>query len=362
MKGGFKGAWERVEEMLEPADKREVANMTKSLAIMLRSGVTTVDALDILAEQHTGRVKSAVKHMAEQVRSGETFAEAAEKEKNIFDKVFIGSVRIGENSGTLAENLEHLYTQMDRSLMIRQQVISAMIYPAIVVSLIMVVGFCIAIFVLPQMAQTFAALKTELPWSTRMIMGFADFSKKYGLIVYPFFFLFCIVCVLFLKQKFVHRFTHPFILRIPFLFSFSRELNNARFCRSLGTLLENGVPIREAMLLTGTLMPNVVFGKQVFYMSQEVESGKLLSESLRKYHRLFPAMIASMVAVGERSGGVGKMLLYLADYFENRVDVKFKNSSSLIEPALLILVGIAVAFVAFSILSPIYDITSSLSG
>jgi len=97
-------------------------------------------------------------------------------------------------------------------------------------------------------------------------------------------------------------------------------------------------------------------------MSQEVESGKLLSESLRKYHRLFPAMIASMVAVGERSGGVGKMLLYLADYFENRVDVKFKNSSSLIEPALLILVGIAVAFVAFSILSPIYDITSSLSG
>lgn len=350
-----------MEAKILPTDLSEVTTMTKSLAIMLSSGVTTVEALDMLTQQHTGKVKQVLARMADAVRSGKTFAEAAQREEEVFDRVFIGSVRIGENSGTLAKNLEHLCVQMERSLAIRRYVLSALLYPSIVVSLIIIIGFCIAIFVLPQMAQTFAALKADLPWSTRAIITTANFSKDYGLIAYPVAFLLVLLAIFLLKRRWMHRFTHRIILRIPILFAFSRELNNARFCRSLGTLLENGVPIGEAMALTESLLPNVVYGRRVHSMCNDVESGRSLSEALHKHHRLFPPMIASMVAVGERTGEAGKMLLYLADYFESRVDVKFKNSSSLIEPVLLIIVGLIVAVVAFSILSPIYDITSSLS-
>lgn len=167
--------------------------------------------------------------------------------------------------------------------------------------------------------------------------------------------------IVLVRQKFMRPIVHPVTLKIPVLKAFLHDVNRARFCRSVGTLLESGVPIQEALEITGNALSNHVYAKSVRTMYKHIDTGHNFSEIMGEYPRLYPKLVQRMVAVGEQSGGLGEMLQYLAAYFEGKVENQAKNLSSVLEPILLMVIGLVVAFVAMAILSPIYSITSSLT-
>ncbi|HBK34536.1 MAG: Type IV pilin [Candidatus Uhrbacteria bacterium GW2011_GWE2_40_58] len=338
----------------------EIVTMTKNFAVMLKAGLTVSESLVILAEQSSGKLAKVLNRLSREVRSGQSLGDVLVPESKTFNSLFISSVRVGESSGTLSENLEHIAGQLEREYRIRRNIQSAMLYPMIVLIATFFLGIGIATFVLPQMVRVFDSLKADLPWSTRTVLAVATMFQHYGYLIVPFLVIFFLVLVGLLRQKFLHRFTHPILLHFPIIHAFLHDVNRARFCRSVGMLIQSGVPIQESLEIVGNSLSNYVYQQSALSMQKKIETGQSFSDILTFYPKLYPKMILRMVAVGERSGGLGDSLLYLANYYEEKIDFQAKNFSSLLEPVLLILIGLVVGFVAVSILSPIYSITSSL--
>jgi type II secretory pathway component PulF len=353
--------WYKREIDIAPVRMVDVVTMTKNLSIMLTAGLTVPEALDVLVEASSGKLKKVMGQVNSEVQAGNTFGDALMKAPKVFSPIFVSSVKIGESSGTLAENLGHLSEQMERDLQVRRNIQGAMFYPAIVITAAVVVGFAIATFVLPQMAGIFDSLDTELPWTTRLLMWFARMFDEHGLLVSGGFFGGFFLLVSLLRATFMRPVVHRVILRLPAIGKFLHDVNRARFCRAIGTLLETGVPIQEGLEIASNVLPNYVYRKSVVRMHKMITSGQSFSEIVEEYPRLYPKMVQRMIAVGERSGGMGESLLYLARFYEEKVEIQAKNFSTIIEPILLLMIGLVVGFVAVSIFTPIYSVTDALS-
>lgn len=338
----------------------DIVLMCKHLSVMLRAGLTVPESLTVLVEQSTGKLRSVLNRVQERVNGGSSLGDALAVERSVFSAVFVSAVVIGENSATLSENLNRLAKQMEKDLALRRTVQGAMMYPGIVFTAAVLLGFGVATFVLPQIAQVFGSLNVELPWSTRVLMGFAGIMDEYGGRIALGTFLAFIAAVWLIRRPFLRPAVHWMILHTPAIAGFSLDVNRARFCRTVGTLLESGTPIQEALTVGARAMPNMLFGRALTHMAHEIESGEKLSQVMHAYATYFPQVIERMVAVGERSGSLGSTLTYLADFYEERVEVASRNIASIIEPVLLLALGLIVGLVAVSILTPIYSITSSL--
>lgn len=338
----------------------DLVMLTKHLSVMLTAGMTVPESLDTIVEQANGPLKRTLKRVYKRVEAGSSLGDALALEPKTFSPVFVSAVIVGENSGTLSENLKRLATQMDKDLQLRRQIQSASLYPAIILSAAAILGLGIATFVLPKITSVFASLNTELPFTTRALLWIADIFDQYGLIL-SFAILAAVALFVFLvRQKFTYPLTHRILLATPALRGFVHDINRARFCRTLGTLLESGTPITDALAITRNVIPNVVYKKTISQMRKDIGSGEKFSDLIQQHDKLYPKMITRMVAVGEQSGSLGGTLTYLATYYEDRVNAMSKNLASVIEPILLIGIGLVVALIAISVITPIYSITSSI--
>lgn len=353
-------SWHKKELYIFPVSVVDIVSMTENLSVMLQAGLTVPEALNTLVEQSTGKLKKVLERVDDWVQSGEMLGDAMEREHKTFGPIFISSVKIGESSGTLAENLKHLAEQMERDLEVRRNVQGAMFYPGIILSATLIMGLAMATFVLPQMAGVFNSLNVELPITTRVVMWFADQFQNYGHIISPAILVFAAGFVFLMRQRFMEPLVHRVILFIPAISKFIHDINRARFARMLSTMLKSGVPIQEALEIGGDVLPNCVYRKSVKEMHAKIESGESFADIVSTYPSLYPKMIQRMVAVGERSGGMGDTLAYLARFYERKVAVKAKSLSTIIEPLLLIMIGLVVGFVALAIFTPIYSVTEGL--
>ena len=344
-----------------PVSVVDIVTMTQNLSVMLDAGLTVPEALDTLEEQSTGKLKRVLARVNSDVQSGTLLGDALEKERKTFSPVFIASVHIGENSGTLSENLVHVSEQMERDLEVRRNVQGAMLYPGIILSATLILGLALATFVLPQMTSVFDSLNVELPITTRITLWIADLFQNHGALITPSVILGFGALVLLLKQRFMHPFTHRVILHLPAIKTFVHDINRARFARSIGTMLKNGVPIQEALQIGGDVLPNYVYRHSINDMVRKIESGETFSEIVAIYPKLYPKMVQRMIAVGERSGSLGDTLSYLARFYEGKVAIKAKSLSTVVEPLLLVMIGLGVGFLALSIFTPIYSVTEGLS-
>lgn len=356
-----KRPWYKKEVHIKPVSRVDVVTMTENLAVMLRAGLPVPEALDVLVDAASGRLRTVLQKVSKEVNVGNSLGDAIEKAPSVFNPIFVSAVRIGEGTGTLSENLVRLAEQVERELQVRRNVQAAMLYPAIVVTATLIVGFGLAAYVLPQMADVFSSLGTELPWTTRVLIWSAELFDTHGTIIAPGFFAGLLGLGVLLRQRFIRPFIDGVALKIPAIGAFIHDVNRARFCRAIGTLLESGVPIQEGLHITSASLPNDVYRKSLVRMYERISSGELFSDIVAEFPNLYPKMIQRMVAVGEHSGGLGESLLYLARYYEQKVDVQSKNFSTIIEPILLLFIGSVVAFVAISIFTPIYSITDALS-
>lgn len=336
------------------------ALFAKNMAVMIKSGLTVSEALEITSDSMSGNFKKVIDRIKTSVMAGNTLSESLSEYPKVFTPLFISSVRAGETSGSLEENLEYAAEQMRKEKELSAKIKGAMLYPIIVLVATFILGLAISFFVLPQITPLFQGLNVKLPITTRALIWFSNFIKNNSLsflggVISSFLVLSYIV-----KQKFSHPVTHWLFITIPVIKPLVRNANIARFCRTLGTLLKSGLTISEATLVTQASLNNYYFKKAIGDISLHLSSGTTLSENLTRYDKLFPKLVVRMILVGEKSGRLEESLYYLASFYEEEVDNSAKTISTAIEPILLIGIGLIVGFLALSIITPIYSITGNI--
>jgi type IV pilus assembly protein PilC len=334
---------------------------TKHLSLMLKAGLTLNESLSTLKEQtNSSQMKKIIESLVKKVEDGKSLASGLSEYPQIFSNFYVHSVGAGEQSGDLEENLIHLADQMTKDFDLRRKVKSAMMYPLVVLGATVILGVSLSVVVFPKLARLFKTFKIELPFLTRILLATTDFLQKYAL------FAAVIIVFLFFALRWVLRrgpirpYFHRFILRIPIFGKITKNLNLARFTRTFGSLLRSGLPIGEAIQTTSDALGNYAYKLNLAKIGREVGQGEKLSKSLTAFPEIFPPMVCQMIAVGERSGKLEEVLFYLAEFYEAEVDATTKNLSTILEPVLLVLIGVVVAGVALAVVTPLYQLTSGM--
>lgn len=332
----------------------------KHLAIILKSGIPLFEGVAMLQEQAQGRLKSALKKVLAQVKQGTALADAMEAQPKNFPSIFVQLVRSGERSGTLEASLEYLVDFLKKELELKKRVRSAMLYPMIVLISVFILIMVIGLFVLPQILPLFGSLNVTLPWSTKMLLIIAEFFDAHGITFLITMIALGISIPIVLESKWVKPLSHWVYLRLPLFGKIIIELNLARFFRVLSTLMEAGMIINRALDISRETLSNEVYKKHLVSVKKGVEQGNSLMTMMAYHPVIFPVISMHMLRVGERSGNLSDSIRYLAEYYESESSEKMKNLGTLLEPVLLIFVGLVVAVVAFSIIGPIYSLSGSI--
>lgn len=338
----------------------DILLFSKHLSITLKSGLTLIEGLEILTDQAKGRMKKVLEDILDTVKSGEAFHTALEKYPKYFSPIFVNMVRSGEVAGTLDESLHRISIQLNKANSLRKKIRAAMIYPIMVFIAVFGLGMSVAIFVLPKILPLFKTLDIELPLTTRMLIKIAEVFEAHGFLIGIGLFVSFFGLMWFLKLNAIKPFTHRVILKLPIIKTIVTNINLERFTRIFGTLLDSGLTIDHSLRITAEATENRVYRKAILSLIPQVEAGNTLEMSISKYPKLFPIITTRMIGVGEGTGNLDSTLTYLAGFYEDLVDEATKNLSTIIEPVLLIIIGIVVGTVAISILGPIYQITGNI--
>ncbi len=332
----------------------------KNLALMLQSGLPLSEALVVAEEASDVNFKKILREIGRMVQTGNTLADGMARFPKVFSSFFINTVRSGEASGTLEGNLAHAALQLEKDQDLRSKVKGALLYPTVVISATFVLGLVLAFVVLPKITPLFEGMHMQLPLTTRALLWFSHLLENYGVILLIGIVVFIFSLLFILRQKFSRPFNHAVLLHIPVFQKLVHNAALARFSLTMGTLLKAGIPIIEGLSITSGAIGNYYYEKALQKVIEGVEKGTALSEILERYPKLFPPLLTRMIQVGEKSGNLEETFLYLANYYEREVDVSAKSLTTAIEPILLLIIGGAVAFLALSIITPIYNITGSI--
>jgi len=341
--------------------KVEIAAFTRQMATLLRSGIPLAEALGALVEQiQNVRFKAPVAEVRAAVNEGKSLADALAKHPKLFDELFVSMVRAGELAGNLDEVLTRLADFLEASQKLKSKIQGAMIYP--IVMLVVGIGIMtvLMIKVIPEITSMFSQAGRTLPLNTRILIWTSSF---FGRNILWLFLGTIIAIILFLKwtrSKDGKPVWHAFVLRLPVVGELVRTINVGRFSRTLGTMLQSGVPMLRALETGKQIIGNVLLQRAVEDAKQAVTEGESLATTLKKSGQ-FPATMIHMTAVGEKAGQLEQMLERVATAYESEVDTKLSRLTALLEPLMLVLMGGAVAFIVFSILQPIMDL-GSLTG
>lgn len=340
----------------------ERALLARHLALMLRSGLTVDRAFQILVTQAAkSGIQNALREVHSAIQKGEALSVACARFPKIFSSLFISILRWGEAGGALPESLERLADQLEKDAQLRSAVRGALIYPAIVVGATVGLGVLMSTFVLPRLITVFESFQLDLPLSTRVFLAGARFLSAYGIFVLAGTLILAILLVLFLRLPASRPFIHAVVLRVPIVGRMIRDVNLARAERILGSLLRSGLPIVEALSITADALTNTHYQRALRAAQGEAQRGLPMKNILTKAPRLFPPLVVQMVAVGEETGRLPEVLLYLADFTEMQVAQTTKNLTTTLEPLLLVFIGLVVGGVALSVITPIYQLTGSFT-
>lgn len=334
----------------------------KRLAFLINASIPLLESLTVLREQAVSR-----RHMRmydqilKDVESGKSLSQAFGKFPNAFSKFSLSIVTVGEQSGALSQNLSYLADELKKKQILKRKVMSACMYPALITFATLGITVFLVLYLFPKITPVFASLHASLPFSTRAVMAVSVFLQHWGLLLLFGTVIFVVIFIITLRRSSVfHRFFDRACLRIPVIGSVMQHYNLAHACRTLGLLLKSGVKLSEALSITADATVNLIYKRQYLALCGVVNRGGKLSTYLRKNSAHFPHTLSHLVAVGERSGTLSETLFYVAELYDHEVEEFTKNLSTLIEPALMICMGVLVGFIAISIITPIYGITQNL--
>ena len=328
-------------------------------ALMLRAGLDVKQSLIALAEQARSKpMKVAIRGVLQRVDRGSTLADAMANYSQAFPELFTGFIRMGEATGRLQESLEILSDQAQKEYDLRRAVRGAMLYPATIISALVAVGFAMLVFVIPKLADVFRGFDVELPLATRVLLAIGSFFEVYWWLVLLGLVVGLVVSWFGWKNRSIRGGIMRMLVYAPILGPIIQQVNLARFTRNLSSLLRSGVAYVEALSILGDNTPHVSYA-EVFVSAQDhVKQGKLFSAYLQQYPKLFPPLIVNIIKVGEETGALDEVLKEIATFYEGEVDQVMKNLTSVLEPVLMVLIGLAVGALAISVISPIYSLVN----
>jgi type IV pilus assembly protein PilC len=335
--------------------------LTRNLGAMLHAGLPVIRALRVIERQtRKARVKEIIGLVIGHIEQGGSLSEALEKHPKVFTQLITSMVRAGEESGSLADTLITISDQLERALDLKKKIKGAMLYPLIIIFALVMVGALMLIFIVPTLTKTFTDMDMELPMSTQFVIGLSDFLIANTLLALIIVTAGIFASIYALRTKAGKWAFETGFLRIPVLGTMMRESNSARTGRTLASLLSAGVGMLTAIDITRDVVQNLHFRKVLNEAHAQVEAGKPLAGVFANNEQLYPPLVGELIAVGEETGALPDMLKEVASYYEREIEQKTKNMSTIIEPFLMLIVGAGVGFFAVSMISPIYNITSTI--
>lgn len=347
--------------LFERIKTQDKITFAKNLAGMLVAGLALSRALSVAERQTTNqKLKNTFKDLNASISGGKSFHEALEVFPKIFSPLFISMVKAGEEGGNLAESLKQVAFQMEKSYAIQKKVKGAMIYPSVILTVMLIIGVLMMVLVVPNLTKTFKDLKSELPSSTKFIIWLSDsLSQHYILFALV---VFSIVAAVYIasRTKTGKIVIDYVVLRIPVVSTIIKESNSARTARTLSSLLTSGVDLLMAVKITGDVLQNSFYKEVLKKTEKVVERGEAMSTVFASEVKLYPIFVSEMMNVGEETGKLASMLMGVANFYENEVEQKTKDMSTIIEPVLMVIIGITVGFFAISMITPMYTVMNNL--
>lgn len=333
----------------------------KNLGAMVDAGLALSRALSVMERQtKSKKFKKILVALSAYVEKGSALSEALAKFPETFSPLFVSMVRAGEESGKLGDSLRIVAEQMDRSYALRRKIRGAMMYPAIILSVMVIIGILMLMFVVPTLTATFVELNVKLPATTQLVISTSDLLTANPIAVIGGLILLIVGVIMLSRTRRGKRGFEFVMLRMPIIGNLVKETNAARMSRTFSSLLSSGVDMVAAMSITGDVLQNSYYKDALVEAEQEIQKGSSVSAVFSRYDHLFPPMVNEMIAVGEETGKLPAMLLQIALFFESEVDQKTKDMSTIIEPFLMVIIGAAVGFFAVSMITPIYSLSSGI--
>lgn len=348
--------------LFESVSLQEKLIFTRHLAVMLKSGIPIAEAIGSIASQIKHPLfKQILLKVNQSVSNGQSLEKALANFPKVFDNFFVYMVRVGEESGNLEKNLEHLTEQLKKEAEFKKKVFSASLYPGIVITTAVLVSAGISLFVLPKLIELFQSLEVDLPLSTKILLYIAKVMRDYGLGIFlGLLGLMLLIRFLISLPKIKYQWQKMW-LGLPASGTFLQNVQMSQMTRNIGVMLKSGLTISKALETQWATTTNLVFKEYLAKIKNGVDKGKKFSQVTEEgKFKYFPVLAARMIEVGEKTGKLDESLLYLGEYFEEEVDEAAKNLTAVLEPVLLLIVGLMVAFLAMAIISPIYQITSGV--
>jgi type IV pilus assembly protein PilC len=341
--------------------QKEIAIFTRQFSVMIDAGLPLVQCLEILGSQQKNRMfQKVLFEVRQDVESGSTLADSLRRHPKVFNDLFCNMIAAGEAGGILDTILQRMSTYIEKRVKLQAAVRSAMIYPSAVITIAVGVVVIILWKVIPTFAALFEGLGAQLPLPTRVTIAVSNFLGRYMWLI-------VLVIGAGVFGLFQYRRTHKgkrhidrIVLKLPVLGMLMRKIAVARFCRTLGTLLTSGVPILDGLEITARTSGNSIVEDAIMATRKSIEEGKTIAQPLEETD-VFPPMVIQMISVGEQTGALDAMLSKIADFYEDEVDEAVENLMALLEPAMILFLGVMIGGIVISMYMPMFSLIGKIS-
>jgi type IV pilus assembly protein PilC len=342
-------------KIFEKVSQKDLVLFSRQLAIMFKSKVPLVESLRVLSIQTKNPdLKEKILKLSEEVEGGTSFSKALARYPKVFSSFYIAMVKSGEVSGKLSEVLNYLADHLEREYHLTAKTKGALIYPSLIVFVVLLVLVLMIFFVIPHLAEVLIGSGQELPTLTKFIITGAAFFRKWGWLIILIIAFLIFACFKYYLTKEGKKFFDKFFLRLPMIGPLLKTVYLARFAENLSTLVSGGLPIAQALETVGNIIANTSYKEVILQARDRVRRGEPISSILTQSPELFPPVFIQMVLVGERTGTLDTTLMNIVDFYQKEIDRTIDNVLSILEPVLIVILGVIVAGLMLSILMPLY--------
>ncbi len=333
----------------------------RNLANMLEAGLSLTRSISVMEKQSKNKkLKNIYHELNLDISAGKTFHDALNRWNKVFPPVFISMVKAGEESGNLSQSLKSIATQMEATYNLQKKIKGAMMYPSVIFVVMILIGIVMMVFVVPKLTATFADVKADLPGSTKFVIFISEFLRNHYILL-PLILLFVMTVIYqLLHTKQGRDLFDRFLIKLPVFGTIIKESNSAKTARTLSSLIGSGVDLIQSVEITSEVLQNNLYKNVMSEVKVNVEKGKPMSDVFNQHEKLYPVFVSEMINVGEETGKLATMLQGVAVFYENEVDQKTKDLSTIIEPILMVFIGIGVGFFAISMITPMYSVMNNI--
>lgn len=358
---GISKYWREFQRLWEGASPKDVMLVFRQLATLIEARVPVVTSIDTVSSQIEKRYfRLVLQEIKDDIEDGMSFSEALEKHPKVFSSMMVSIIRAGEVSGTLQRSIEFIADNTEKNYQLTAKVRGALIYPAFVFSAAAATGFLVITFILPKITALIDDLDVPVPWYTAILMDLGNFMNTYWWIVLAGILLLITGIAYYLKTDSGHKEWDRIVLKIPVFKTLTKYVCMARFAENFGSLIAGGIPVVRALVITSDVVGNSVYASILLEAAEEVKTGGAISSVLSRYPSDVPPIVSQMVRIGEETGSTSNVLTGMARFYDQEVEVITRSMTSLIEPMLIVLLGIGVGILTVGVLLPVYNIAGQL--